>query len=1680
MKKKGLRILSFLLALMMVATMIPTTTAKAEGEEVRTVTVDVTAQARGEFLTAPLCDVVVSSDLAEKYGFTNDKEGIVSSLDVLVRVHEIIYGESFTKDTVGYYLSASWGSSGEDFEPSYFFTKIFGRSGNWSFALNGEFPLDESGWGYSIDQAPIENGDTIEFFEYQDANGLSDYCCSMVVTQEEEMIEATVTGFPFMGAMWGTVTSEPMDNMQICIVNEDGSRSEISGAVTNSAGVTSFALPAGDYILTAKNMSGQYRTLPVARLSVEGEVVQNTAPVLTGDATATATRETGSEYTLDLTSIFTDADGDELTYYAKVGDGEYAVVANGTYAYTATTAGTYTLTFQANDGTADSPEYMVTLKIKNPPTDPTTIFSGSWFSNSPVNVSNITLNGVAVVETSWNGNVCEVTLSSNTPRDAQATLSILVGAGGPPQQWQAMWSALVIKVNDTTIGNPSSLGQTTNATVTLNDGKLDAVISVTANGTVAKTFKFKVEDGHVHSYSDWDRVDDNSHKKVCTTTDGECLAPTIVEAHKWDAGVEEAVTENGIVISTKTTYTCTECNAKKVSENTNASILAITVATGAEAALYLKNTNYYSFTEYEPLASVENEGNTTTYYFSADTKGQNTLWVYRVSMEGKLTKAGYIAWGTKSLNVIHTEEDLEATGRVDYAVTAAENSGVAEDSVLLNINGQNFLTMNINDTKTLKAYRAWELVQSYLNCIIIPDFHYTILSGEEHISLTEKESLSAGDGDWKTLTAVSEGTAIIEVTYDALQLDGGSYDGVYGASDPARTGLMVVQVGGNVADVDFGIRSKSGQGSLVYSEQNAKAWDAEFDTLYFTGENGLLMLSPSVNGGTVSKVEVSGDKGFTWTELVGTDGTYTAPIVSGNNIIKVTADTGVSYQVVRGDQIVVKCTEVTDAASNPADGDGVIEPGETIRVKLEGLHQPIPKISGNYNPGATDSYAGVRGQEVHITYEYDGERIASKGSQYDFITKANSVDIVIPAENTCETYTLTSGYIAGGVIGLTNFADGGDSHRNIPDAGCGTRGNQSTQHTRSLLPDITITVGLPAAPNTAPVVKDSAPTAATIEKGKNYQVNPETLFDDADGDMLTFTVSINGGVAESTNATFVFSPQEKGTFTIQFTANDGKESVSHTITLTVTEASSQGSGSGSGSTGLTFDIPEDQIAGYVTISFEDNATRKAGETGLRYPVALGTIIPATRVPVKAGESVADATLRLLDAYGIGYTTSYSQYGFYLASIKNFEVNNTRYDEMGEFDAGNGSGWMITLNGVFIERSAGAFTVKDGDRVEWKYTCQLGSDIGDVYWGDSDGNTSKEDDAESEVSTSTGSGAGADSKETGESVTTSTPTEVTVTENTATATVSKENLTEVMKQAVENKADEIVVKVSEEDTKDVENVNVKFDTATVTDVLDKTEAVLTVKTDKATVSLDRETLKVVEDEAKDEKVELSIVEVDKPTKVQKKAVGESAHVLQLEIKSGEQTISQFGKGKVTITVAIPERLNGKKVVAVHVGDDGKLERLNGKEVTIDGKKNYRFETPHFSTFALVDEDEVDIDKMTTKEVEKLLEKLTPTLKATQITESKVKAKVKLDKSEKAIIEQLKEAGYTVKYIFYQSDKKTTGYEAEKVKKTEKCTLKAGEQSKTFYKVRVRVYDADGKTVDYTTLKQCKALKIKWAK
>lgn len=789
-------------------------------------------------------------------------------------------------------------------------------------------------------------------------------------------------------------------------------------------------------------------------------------------------------------------------------------------------------------------------------------------------------------------------------------------------------------------------------------------------------------------------------------------------------GAIKAVGTGEAVVTVRAGEFITSCNVTVVERLTGEK--TITVPTGAQAQLFVKD-KYYSYTELLPVYEVDNKNGTTTFYFS--TLKSDLSW--RVTKEGMATKAGY--WNGEPV-VIEADSQPEQS-----------NGSVNENSILLNVNGQNCLRMDAGSRYDLWAFRTWEIVNEITgNHIIMPDFTYTIVSGSNVVELEDNPAPMNGNSCRKTIVAKSPGTAVIEVSYDPIDIFGGDFSGTYSGCDNSRKGLLVVQVGGNTANVNFGIEGFSSisapvmegnKGYIPYNSGNAKAWDTEFDTLYFTGTGGSLELTPSVSG-SISGVYVSHDKGNSYNKLTSENGTYAATIVPGNNILKVETNSGAAYQVIRGDRLQVTCLKIDGSSGN------TIQAGDTVRVRLEGLHQPFPKLAGIYNPGFSDLLSGgSQHASVHLNYTQGDTHVYGPGVQYDFITGGNYVDVKIP-ESASDKVVLNNGYIGVGVFGR-NHATGDEvlasrSHRSSEMAETGFESILS-YHTRSVLPEIEIKIG-DQTENQPPVVTANAVHTAAVKKNENYAIsNLGSWFRDPEGKTLIYMVSVDGGAETGIQGSgYTYKATKEGTVKLTFRATDGEKfSQSHTLTLTVEKADSgsnggngsNGTGTGTGTSGGTnvtpggstgnteFGLAASEINGYVSISVEDNGIRlDAEKASITYPNPLGTIVAPTKVPFKSGDSMADVTKRLLDELGIGYDYGNTDLGLYLASIKNFTVNNTRYSSMGEFDAGQGSGWMFTLNGNFINKSSGAFQVSDGDVIRLMYTCQYGKDIGDPFYG----------------------------------------------------------------------------------------------------------------------------------------------------------------------------------------------------------------------------------------------------------------------------------------------------------------------------------------------------------------------------
>ena len=104
----------------------------------------------------------------------------------------------------------------------------------------------------------------------------------------------------------------------------------------------------------------------LVQIGGDGESGENTPPVRRSNVAASnlVSVDEKLQYTVDLSKVFYDADGDALTYKVRLGtDGEYVPFEGSTYTHTLTDWSGETLYFTANDGKTDGGSYIVKLNI---------------------------------------------------------------------------------------------------------------------------------------------------------------------------------------------------------------------------------------------------------------------------------------------------------------------------------------------------------------------------------------------------------------------------------------------------------------------------------------------------------------------------------------------------------------------------------------------------------------------------------------------------------------------------------------------------------------------------------------------------------------------------------------------------------------------------------------------------------------------------------------------------------------------------------------------------------------------------------------------------------------------------------------------------------------------------------------------------------------------------------------------------------------------------------------------------------------------------------------------------------------------------------------------------------------------------------------------------------------------
>lgn len=459
----------------------------------------------------------------------------------------------------------------------------------------------------------------------------------------------------------------------------------------------------------------------------------------------------------------------------------------------------------------------------------------------------------------------------------------------------------------------------------------------------------------------------------------------------------------------------------------------VTVPADAHLTIGVKSKHFIDFTPIKPTAE-ETDGDSKRYTYNL---ANNQVYNYRTWTQDGLTQAGYFTMSTdaaKCPTLAFTADDYKAYDPHQVNHDPQSNKGYETGDIFVNINPQGHLRLNVGDTFDAHAMRTWELTDNSVNNYFIePDFHYAVIDteGKPSTGVIEIDNADTHGSPWSKITAVGNGTAIVLVTYDAIDLNyysgqtkkeylGGEY---WGAIWPENTGVYVVTVGEEASSAvpNMAINKGYNTGALKMAGENV---DAEHDVFYYlnTEEGARYTFTPDGVSDIAIAYPTIGDRTVTYsgfgTEGVTSngDGSYTLLLKHGRQIVRMTdADGNATYQVLTAK----KChREITNETR---EGSKIFLPGDKVKIQYDGLFHPANKLAGIYNMSAYVTYNGTP----------NGSSLILGKGQYTFgsAASAQAVSVNIPADYDVESEPYFA--MTDGVIQVNGYGDPIGNHRTI-------------------------------------------------------------------------------------------------------------------------------------------------------------------------------------------------------------------------------------------------------------------------------------------------------------------------------------------------------------------------------------------------------------------------------------------------------------------------------------------------------------------------------------------------------------------------------------------------------------------------------------------------------------------------
>lgn len=724
----------------------------------------------------------------------------------------------------------------------------------------------------------------------------------------------------------------------------------------------------------------------------------NRAPTIRGDAAAEAALEVGMSYTLDLSKIFVDVNGDELTYQVSV-NGAKAAAAAPSYTYTPDAAGTVTLAFTASDGALTSEPYTATLHVYE---------KGHAYPFEFKGLHSMQLSDIKVY-TYTDG--------------VKGTQNLLEGKSTEADGYKLKYTT-ELAAGDYWVDGYDANGD-------FNGGL--AVSVAVGGGEISLS---RVNEIYATN-SGWVKDTDYSISYQLVMADGTERESTLGTANPYGTAYTSGLYVAGETVKATltpigdkaagylaTTVTKTASDTKDgYALSMSASIpAAIDVTVTAPAGSTISTGTFGSYYTYQffTAESVENVGGNVKATFRVPTTSSYNHFL-RVQNPDGVTYWTFAKW-TSAQDITVTKKDLHI-GETDCtkdSVYRFDKNVYDRADIYLNVNRQGYINMESGATRELDAFRNWQAIEGFMNNqIALPDMHYQVIDFDGNPSDVVSVTPDANNSSLATLTANKAGTAIVLVTYDAMthmQGQSSTDSKVFSAIWPECTGVFVVSVDNDGSAIETNMEIARPGVNVTKDEQ--KYIDAEHDILFYLGNAGASYTFTPESGTTVSVARSTvSDKltfsGFT-TDGVAVDSETGAVTVTGlttgRHIIRVEKNGTATYQVVTARQVSY---DLVDANGNVLPANTEYKAGDKVYLQFHDLLSPKEKLSGVYNHSFILYYEDADGNKYQSAapgnagmYDFNGNPVRQR------------ITITIPKDCSTLSYDLTGAIKIGGFGGV--------------------------------------------------------------------------------------------------------------------------------------------------------------------------------------------------------------------------------------------------------------------------------------------------------------------------------------------------------------------------------------------------------------------------------------------------------------------------------------------------------------------------------------------------------------------------------------------------------------------------------------------------------------------------------------